>query len=285
MQRLSATSTIKSAAAFGTGNTALTQRPGSTASGGMTTANPDATRAWLVSQRPDTVDAKIRASLTSQLGVVVNVNREWRFPEGRAPYQVATTAGLKELSTENCSAALAKVEAAFTPLDRDHAERMVAQLHAVLARRNGSGETAEIAFDVYVHVLLKHPADIAKAVVETLCTEPRKDGGTAWFPTPPEVEAMCRDLSSDRIALRTALRSWKPIDPAQAEVERLEAVYRRLRSEASALETKIGPGPASDTGARGERIEAARLKAEEAAAAKKAWLEAQKTVLDDALNT
>ena len=244
----------------------------------MTTANPDATRAWLVSQRPDTVDAKIRASLTSQLGVVVNVNREWRFPEGRAPYQVATTAGLTGLSTANCSAALAKVEAAFTPLDRDHAERLVAQLQSVLARRSGSDETAEIAFDVYVHVLLKHPADVAMAVVETLCTEPRAKGATAWFPTPPEIEALCRDMSADRVALRTGLRSWRPVSEAEAEVQRLEAAYSRLMAEANTLDRKVGPGPASDTGARGERIAAAKAGREKANEAKLAWLAAKKAV-------
>lgn len=278
MKPLSDISTIKSAAASGMENTSCTPRLGSTASGGMTTANPDASRAWLASQRPDTVDARIRASLKSQLGVDVNVKREWRFPEGKPPYQVATTAGLTGLSTQSQSAALAKIEAAFTPVNREQAEHMMAQMDAVLSRRGGRDDgAATVVMDVFVNVLLSHPADVAVEAVRHFTVEPRKDGGTAWFPTPPELESHCRLLSEDRLALRTALRSWKPTDPAQAECDRLELAYRRLRMEASKLETKIGPGPATDTGARGERIEAARLASEKASAAKQAWLEAQKS--------
>lgn len=235
-------------------------------------------RAWLAARKPEEVDEQLQTSLQKSLGVGVNVKREWMFPEGRAPYQVPTLAGLTGLSTENCSAALAKVEAAFTPVSRDQAETMVAQMDAVLSRRNKSEGAISDVLDVFVNVLLSHPADVATEAVRFFTVEPRKDGKTAWFPTPPELEAHCRMLSADRVALRTGLRSWRPISEAQVEVDRLENVYRRLRSEASALETKIGPGPATDSGARGERIAAARLAGEKASEAKQAWMSAKKAL-------
>ena len=192
---------------------------------------------------------------------------------------MATTAGLKGLSTENCSAALARVEAAFTPMTRDQAEQAMAQMDAVLSRRGGrDGKAAAVVMDVFVNVLLSHPADVAIEAVRFFTVEPRKDGATAWFPTPPELEGHCRMLTSDRLSLRTALRSWKPTDPAQVECDRLELIYRRLRMEASALETKIGPGPSTDEGPRGERIEAARVAVEKASEAKAAWLSAEKAI-------
>lgn len=252
---------------------------GNGGAGRQLTANPDASRAWLASQRPDTVDARIRASLKSQLGVSVNVKLKWMFPESQKSYQVPTSVGLTGLSTESLSAALAKVDAGFTPLTRDQAEQAMAQMDAVLSRRGGrDDDTATVVMDVFVNVLLSHPADVAVEAVRYFTFEPRKDGGVAWFPTPPELEAHCRVLSADRVALRTALRSWKPVSDAQAEVGRLEGEHRRLRAEASRLETKIGPGPATDTGARGERIEAASLASEKASAAKQAWIEAQKAL-------
>lgn len=156
---------------------------------------------------------------------------------------------------------------------------MMAQMDAVLSRRGGRDDgAAGVVMDVFVNVLMSHPADVAVEAVRFFTVEPRKDGATAWFPTPPELEAHCRMLTSERLSLRTALRNWKPADPAQVECDRLELVYRRLRMEASALETKIGPGPATDTGARGERIEAARVASEKASSAKQEWMQAQKAI-------
>jgi len=235
-------------------------------------SNPDASRAWLASQRPDTVDARIRASLTSQLGVDVNVKRVWMFPEGQKSYQVPTSVGLTGLSKENLSAALAKVESGFTPLTREQAETMVAQMDAVLSRRGRGGDTAELAMDIYVGVLMSHPADVATETVRFFTVEPRKDGGTAWFPAPPELEAHCRKLSAERIALRSALQRWKPVHPVVAERNRLEEEYRKAMGRASGLRMMVGPGPVDDTGPRGERI-AEAIKAEaEAGMAKEAWL-------------
>lgn len=278
MQRLSETSTIKSAVQSGTAGSGLTRQPGSTVSGGTTSANPEASRAWLVGQRPEVVDDKIRHSLTSQLGVGVSVKKEWRFPENRRPYQVSTSAGVTGLSTATQPAAVAKLEAAMTPLDREAAERLVAQMQSVLPRRNASEETAEVAFDVYVHVLLQHPADVATDAVRRLTTEPREKGETAWMPSPPDLESFLREGSSGRSSMLLALRTWKEPHPDQAEVDRLEGAWRALRTEATALEKRIGPGPATDTGLRGERI-AAWLAADELALeAKRSWLTARKAL-------
>lgn len=233
-------------------------------------------RAWLAGQRPDIVDAKLRMSLLKSLGVGVNVNREWRFPEGAAPYQVATTAGLKGLSKESCSAALAKVESAFTPVSVEQAEQMVAQMDAVLSRRNKSEGAISDVLDVFINIIRSHPADVAVEAVRHFTVEPRRDGKAAWFPTPPELEAHCRALSSERHALRLALRNWKPISHEEAEVVRLEAAYDLAMREMTELERKVGPGPASDTGARGERIAAAARAREKTSEAKAAWIAANK---------
>ena len=71
MQPLSDTSIIKSAAASGRAVSGHTQQPGSTASDGPTSASLAVSRAWLATQRPADVDAKIRHSLTSELNVSV----------------------------------------------------------------------------------------------------------------------------------------------------------------------------------------------------------------------
>lgn len=248
---------------------------------GQVLTNPnsvDTARAWLASKNPQDVDKALAASLQSQLGVSLNVNKEWRFPEAGPAYQVATTTGLTGLSTENHGQALAKIEAAFTPVLREQAETMVSQLHAVLARRGSNADEDEIAFDVYVHVLMQHPADISSAVVRHLCTAPRKDGKTAWFPTPPEIEAMCQNMVTGRLSLRTALRSWRPMTEGQKQEKALYEAYRAKNAIASELETKTGPGPATDTGPRGERIAAANAAREEAQKAKQEWVAFKKTI-------
>lgn len=278
MQRLSDTSIIKYAAASGRAGSDLMQQLGSTGSGGLTSASPEVSRAWLVGQRPEEVDDKIRRSLTSQLGVNVSVNREWRFPEGKPAYRVSTSAGLTGLSTDTQPKAIAKLEAAMTPLTVEQAEKLVVQVQAVLARRNASEETAEVAFDVYVHVLRQHPADVATEVVRVLTTEPRENGKGAWMPSPPEIEGMCRALSSERHAMFRAVRDWKPVDEAVLSVRRLEGEFRRLQAEATTLGMKVGPGPSVDDGPRGERIAAWNAAVEKATVARRVWLEAEKAL-------
>lgn len=278
MERLSTDSLLRSLPGSGARDSDPTPRPGSTPNAGMTTFNPAASREWLVSQRPEVVDDKIRRSLTSQLGVVVSENREWRFPEGRPAYQVTTTAGLTGLSTDTQPLALEKVKAAMTPVTRDQAEVLVSQMSAVLARRSSSEDSAEIAFDIYVSILCSHPADVATDVVRKLCTEPREDGKSAWLPSPPEIEGLCRAASASRTALVHALTFWREPSDDEKAVIRAEQKWRTLQTKATALGFKVGPGPATDTGDRGDRIAAHDAALAEAGAAKLAWLEAVKKI-------
>lgn len=240
--------------------------------------SPDGARAWLAVRTPAQTDEAIRVSLRSQLGVDVRTRREWRHPEGKPSYPVEIMDGLTGLSTATQSQAIARVEAALTGPSKHDAGKLVAQMQAVLARRNNDADGAEIAFDVYVHVLMKHPMDVAKAVVERLCTEPREGGATAWMPDPTVIEGLCREAEQPRLSLLAGLKAWREPSPEQAEADRLKALYRDAQREATALEQKVGPGPATDDGPRGERIEAARLAQDRAAVAKLHWLNAQKRV-------
>lgn len=274
MTPLSATSTIKSAVLSGTVGSDLTPRHGSTVSAGTTSADQDRSRAWLARHTPAEVDAKIIHSLTSELNVSVSVNREWRFPENKPPYQLATTAGISAPSKANVARAITKVELALTPPTHEDAELMVAQLQAALARRSSSQAASEVGYDMYVSCLRRHPADVVRATVAALALGPRKDGSVGWFPTLPELEGELRKRSADRMALLAGLRNWREPDPGAARVAALKAEWRRLQAVATDLSLKVGPGPAQDTGERGERIEKERVAQEAASAAKQAWLDA-----------
>lgn len=166
----------------------------------------------------------------------------------------------------------------MTPVSRSEAEDLVAQMQSVLARRNSSEGTSEIAFDVYVHLLMQHPADVVTEAVRQFIMEPRDDG-SAWFPTPPEVEARCRLIASPRQALLRGLTSYRENSPEGVEAERLEIVFKRNFARAQALSLKIGPGPATDTGERGERIKAWEQAQEAVKTSREAWLEAKKAVI------
>ncbi len=165
----------------------------------------------------------------------------------------------------------------MTPVSRSEAEDLISQMQSVLARRNASEGTAEVAFDVYVHVLMQHPADVVTEVVRQFIMEPRKDG-SAWFPTPPEIEGRCRTLSSPRQALLNGLQGYRAKSPEQVECERLERVYQRHFAQAQALGFKVGAGPSTDTGPRGERIAAWKAAQDQAAVSREAWLQAQKAL-------
>jgi hypothetical protein len=169
MERLSAQSLLKSVGASGqTPITALTPRHGLTPNGGLTSQEQAKARAWLGTRKPAETDQAIRHSLTSQLGVSVNVKREWRYPEGKPPYQVTTSAGILAQSTDNVRLAIGKVEFASVPPSHEEAELMVSQLQQALARRASSEDAAEVGFDAYVHCLRRHPLDVAQAAVMEL---------------------------------------------------------------------------------------------------------------------
>lgn len=271
MQRLSPQSMLKAVGGTGSTDSSRTPQRGLTQSDGQTSLKA---REWLEGKTPQQVDAAIRHSLTSQLGVVVSESREWRFPEGKPAYAVTTSAGLKGLSTETRPLAIRKLETAMTPPSRSDAEGLMAQMQAVLARRNNSADTSEMALDIYVHVLTQHPADIAKEVVRRFIMEPRANG--SWFPAPAEIEEACRNLTSPRQSMLNAIRAWREPSADELEARRLEGAYRALQDKAMRLGYKVGPGPAQDTGERGERIAAWKAALAEATKAKEAWLDAER---------
>jgi hypothetical protein len=254
----------------------------STGNGGVAAlpmTSPESARAWLANLTPAEVDDRIRRSLTSRHGVDASVSKEWRFPERRAPYQVAISAGLTGLSTASHPQVVAQLEAAMTPVTREQAEELVVQMQSVLARRAASEDTAEVAFDVYVHVFLQHPADVAIEATRRMTLEPRQKGA-AWMPSPPELEALCRSLSSERRAMLFAAKAWIEPTVEVREVRWAENDWREAQAEARRLSDKVGPGPAQDTGERGERIAAWEAAVEKAGQLKLAYLAAQKRLED-----
>lgn len=254
-----------------------TLQRGSTGVAGLTSQEEAKARAWLGTRKPTETDQAIHHSLTSQLGVSVNVKREWRYPESKPPYQVTTSAGVLAQSTDNVRLAIGKVEFASVPPSHEEAELMVSQLQQALARRASSEDAAEVGFDSYVHCLRRHPLDVAQAAVMELANEPRPGNAAAWFPTLPELEGVCRKYGRDREAMLEALRGWREPSPEAVEVRRLEQEWKALRQRASELSMKAGPGPATDTGPRGERLAAAREAEQQSIKAREAFLVAEKT--------
>jgi hypothetical protein len=179
-------------------------------------------------------------------------------------------------STDNVRLAIGKVEFASVPPSHEEAELMVSQLQQALARRASSEDAAEVGFDAYVHCLRRHPLDVAQVAVMELANEPRPGNVAAWFPTLPELEGVCRKYGGDREAMLDALRGWREPSPKAVEVRRLEQEWKALRQRASELNMKVGPGPATDTGARGERLAAAREAEQQSMKAREAFLAAEK---------
>lgn len=136
---------------------------------------------------------------------------------------------------------------------------MIAQLTAATAQRAETGAMSEIKLDLYVDCLLRHPADVATAAIRMLAIEPRADGGTAWFPTLSELEGLCRQFSGERLSMIQSLRNWREHGPVDPEKERLYGVWQAAVEAARIATRKVGPGPATDTGERGERLEVERL--------------------------
>lgn len=231
-------------------------------------------RRWLEARKPTQVDQELKTSLQSSLGVTLETRREWRFPEGKPAYSIPTMTGVQAQSRENIGRAIQRVETAMTPVSRRTAETMIAQLSAATAIRSETGAMGEIKLDLYVDCLLRHPADIATAVVRAIATEPREGGGTAWFPTLAEIEGACRQLTNERLSMLNGLRSWSPPDPRQVEIESLHEKWVRLNETARSLNLKVGPGPATDTGERGEKIKMADEAHSLADSAKREWINA-----------
>jgi len=136
---------------------------------------------------------------------------------------------------------------------------MIAQLTAATAQRSETGAMSEIKLDLYVDCLLRHPADVATAAIRTFAIEPRADGGPSWFPTLSELEGLCRQLSGERMSMVQGLRNWSEPSPVDPEKQRLYDAWQWAVEVARVATRKVGPGPATDTGERGERLEAERL--------------------------
>lgn len=259
MQRLSPDSLLKSVGESSQSpNTALTPQHGSGQVGGLTNGT-DAARAWLVVRTPEQVDQELETSLNSSLSVTLRKTREWRFPEGKPAYSLTTVTGAVGPSKENIERAIQRVEAATTPVTKRVAETMIAQLTAATAQRAETGAMSEIKLDLYVDCLLRHPADVATAAIRTLAIEPRAHGGTAWFPTLSELEGLCRQFSGERLSMVQGLRNWREPEPIDLEKQRLYDAWQAAVETARYYTRKVGPGPATDTGERGERLELERL--------------------------
>ena len=164
----------------------------------------------------------------------------------------------------------------MTPVLRHEAETMIAQMSVATASRADDDDVSDLKLDMFVRCLMSHPADVAAAAVRRFSVEPRADGGTAWFPTLPELEGACRQLAGDRLSMLQGLRSWSEPNPQAQELDRLRGRYEALREKVREANNKVGPGPASDTGPRGERIAAAKALTDEMIAAREAWVSASK---------
>lgn len=249
----------------------------STGNGGaerQLTGSLETARAWLADKAPAEVDRALVASLAQSLEVELLVAREWRFPEGKPPYSVSSTIGVKAPSRANVDRAISRIEMAMTPCSQQDAEDMIGQLSAATAMRTEDDGMSEVRLGLYVNCLMQHPADVAREAIRQFAVEPRK--GTAWFPTLPEVEHACRNLSGDRLSFLFGLKAWKEPDPQVEAVKALERDWRRLSTETTELLKKVGPGPAADEGPRGERIAAWKASEVAATAAREKWAEAKK---------
>ena len=255
-------------------SSALTPQHGSTANAGLMSETRQGARAWLADKTPVEVDRALRASLAQSLEVELLVAKQWMFPEGKPPYSVNTTTGVKAPSKANIERAISRIEMAMTPCTQKDAEDMIGQLSAATAMRTEDDGMSEVRLGLYVNCLMQHPADVAREAIRQFAMEPRK--GTAWFPTLPEVEQACRNLSGDRLSFLFSLKAWKEPDAQVEAVKALERDWRRIAHETTELLKKVGPGPATDDGPRGERIAAWKASEASATAAREKWAEAKK---------
>lgn len=238
--------------------------------GAVGSAEQEKARARLVGRKPKEVDRSIQASPMWPQGVELSEKQEWRFPLDKPAYQVSTSAGLTGLSKENQAEVIRILRLALTPVSYEQAEKLASQL-STLPRRNMSVASAEEAFDLYVRRLLDHPADVACEVVRSLVEEPAPIGEKTWLPSPPELEAMLRNLSSFRKAALEAALYWTEPPARDEEAERLHEAWAIAEHEVKRANDKVGPGPITDTGPRGDRIAHWEAKKVEAAQARETY--------------
>lgn len=120
-------------------------------------------------------------------------------------YRVVVGSTISLSPGADLDAALAKVEAATTPPDRGDAEGWVAALHVATAGAKRSGELGEMTLELYASALMQWPADVAKEACKTMAVTPKTE--TAWFPTLPELMAVCERLGSPRRAMLFGIKA------------------------------------------------------------------------------
>lgn len=170
----------------------------------LTISEQQTARQWLTSREPAAVDASLTTSLQS-LGVGLRLVSEGRFPDTGGMYRVVVGSIVSLAPGSDLDAALVKIEAANTPPDRSDAEGWVAALHVATAGAKRSGEMGEMTVELYAAALMQWPADVAKAACKALATTPKAE--TAWFPTLPELMAVCERLGSPRRAMLHGIRA------------------------------------------------------------------------------
>jgi hypothetical protein len=158
-------------------------------------------RAWLLEQgSPGATDAALSRSLTSTLGVTVQVRYENRFPADGGFYQVPVCGEVTAKADADVRQAFDKISHAMTPATVEQCE--------------------------YASTLREYPADVAKAACEALA---RGNGQVNWFPTLSEVIGKCEELVLVRRLWLDAARRWTQ---PQARVPHVETEAERAASNA-----------------------------------------------------
>ena len=211
-------------------------RHGKPASGRLLTVSSETVVGWLLAQ-PSVAEADraLRTSVRSSLGVEVTVEREGRFPESGPAYYVSTGCSLTIADPGQVPAAVAKIEAAMAPASREQCENWLVMLQAALSQGKRSQATTAVAFELFVSALGRYPADAAKAACEALATRPRK-GGSAWFPSLPELISELDAFSSERRSLLAALKAWRlPSEAQRLDEEAREWTFLAITAEDDAI--------------------------------------------------
>lgn len=133
---------------------------------------------------------------------------ELRFPPSGGFYAAAVGADVVLHAGADRSAAVARLEGALTAPTKPQAEDWLVMLQAACTGGRRSEVGHGVALELYAGTLCRYPADVARQACADLAIKPRS--ATAWFPTLPELVAMCERLAAPRKAMLGALRS----DPA-----------------------------------------------------------------------
>ena len=193
---------------------------GETASANLPTVDNGQVRDWLVRQgNPAAVDQALSRLLISSLGVETNIVREGRYPEGGRPYTMAVACDVAAPNRDAVQAAIAKVEAAMTPPDREQIQRWLVGLQVATKSQRSSETTSIVALELYSSTLMRYPADVAKSACANLAIRAPAPGETNWFPSLGELVGACDRLVSPRAAMLVGLRAWRERTVAETVAE------------------------------------------------------------------